>query len=225
MGRLHLGEDTRDTLRHVLWIGGPPDSGKTTIANILAERYGLQVYHFDRHEPDHDSRVRRASPAKYPYNHAWDAKTLDELWVAGPPSAMAELVVGCWSERIGLVTEDLLAMSTHRPIVAEGPGFFPEVVLPLLSHPRQAVWLVPSEAFKRASHERRGKSFGDEVSDPNRATRNHIERDLLMAEHYRQKTRELSLAVYEVDGAKSVEEMAALVEARFAPLLSLVDPV
>ncbi len=218
--------NVREVLSHVLWIGGPPDSGKTTIANILAEKYGLSVYHFDRHEPAHDARMR-LEPARYPNAATWDAMTLDELWVTSSPEAMARLVIGCWSERIDLVVGDLLAMPADRPILAEGPGFFPGVVLLLLSSPRQAIWLVPSEAFKRTSHERRGKGAwrSELVSDPERAHRNHVERDLLLAEHYRQKTQELGLPVYEVDGAKSVGEMAALVEAHFAPLLSPADPV
>ncbi len=42
--------DPRAALRHVLWIGGPPDAGKSTVADLLAGKYGLLVYHFDRHE-------------------------------------------------------------------------------------------------------------------------------------------------------------------------------
>ncbi len=38
----------RSVLAHVLWIGGAPDAGKTSIANLLAEKHQLQVYHFDR---------------------------------------------------------------------------------------------------------------------------------------------------------------------------------
>ncbi|MFN8542528.1 MAG: hypothetical protein U0232_34240, partial [Thermomicrobiales bacterium] len=53
----------RDQLAHVLWIGGPPDSGKTSLADLLAERHSLQVYHFDRHEADH---LRRANPEQQP---------------------------------------------------------------------------------------------------------------------------------------------------------------
>ncbi len=45
--------ELKHRLRHVLWIGGSPDSGKTSIASELARKYGLQVYHFDRHEMEH----------------------------------------------------------------------------------------------------------------------------------------------------------------------------
>ncbi len=45
--------ELRARLAHVLWIGGPPDAGKSTVAATLGWRYGVPVYHFDRHEPAH----------------------------------------------------------------------------------------------------------------------------------------------------------------------------
>lgn len=213
-----------DALRHVLWIGGPPDAGKSTVAVMLAERHGLQVYHFDRHEKDH---IARADPKRHPALSALrrrlsdleEREELDGRWVRRTPEEMARSTVASWSERVELAVQDLLAMPDERRVIAEGPGFFPERILPLIADKRQAVFLVPSETFKRASHERRGKAFGDEVSDPERATHNHIERDLLMAGHYRHAAREQNLILIEVDGAKSPEGVVTAVEAHFGPLL------
>jgi hypothetical protein len=222
--------DLERALAHVLWIGGPPDAGKTSIAQLLARKHKLQVYHFDRREMDH---IGRADPARQPALAAFGARLrgLDErafsedLWVARPPAAMARETVACWSERFGLAIEDLLVMPPAPPIVAEGPGFFPECVAPLIADRRKAVWLVPSEAFKRASVAGRNKPGArDQTSDPGRATRNLIDRDLLMGRHVRQRARALGLTVYEVDGARCLDEMAALVEAHFAPWLSAPGP-
>jgi len=45
--------------------------------------------------------------------------------------------------------EDLIAMPRERGIVAEGFGLLPEILAPLLSCPTQAIWLMPTEAFKQ----------------------------------------------------------------------------
>ena len=220
--------DVREALLHVLWIGGPPDCGKTTVADLLAERHGLRAYHMDRHELDH---IRRADPVLHPATYALHPHLddpqhralLDQSWVLRSPEEMAERAMANWKDRMPLIVEDLLALPADRALIAEGPGFFPEVVLPLLSDARQAIWLVPTEAFKRASHARRrkGEWRRELVSDPERSMRNHIERDLLMAERYRRTAREMGLPLVEVDGSRSAVEVAAEVEAHFAPLLHM----
>src|ERR671933_152564 len=223
-------DELKLALAHIIWIGGPPDSGKTTLAQLLADRHWLQVYHFDRREMDH---IGRADPERHPALHALGTslRELDERewveahWVRRPVPEQARGAIASWTERVGLAVEDLLALPAVRPIVAEGPGFFPAAILPLLAGPRQAIWLVPSAAFKRESHARRGKSaWRAPLSDPERAYRNHVERDLLLAEHYRRQARELGVPLIEVDGSRPVEEVAAVVEAHFAPLLPAARP-
>lgn len=202
----------------MLWIGGPPDAGKTTVAGLIAARLGSAVYHFDRHEMEH---IRWADPDRHPALHAF-GRALRELgedgwrerdWVAGSPETMARNAAATWTERVDLAVEDLLALPADRPIVAEGPGFFPAAILPLLDDPRRAAWLVPTEAFKRAAHARRGKSaWRHRLSDPDRALRHHVERDLLLAGHYRRELRRLNLPSVEIDGARPVGTIAAEVE-------------
>jgi hypothetical protein len=209
------GGDARADLRHVLWIGGPPDSGKTTIADMLAERYGLQVYHFDRHEPDHFARLRAdRHPAMLAVSP--EAMDLERRWVSRPPDMMARQTIGAWRERFGMVIEDLLALPAQPPIVAEGAGLFPECVHPFIDDPARAVWLVPTEGFKHRLYAARGKadSFAG-TSNPERANRNLVERDLLLGEHVARRARELGLTVLEVDGARTVGEMAEFVAAHF----------
>ena len=215
----------RDALPYVVWIGGPPDSGKTSIAARLGEKYQAQVYHFDRHEMAH---IRRADPAQHPavvrlrtqLTELDEPALAHELWLARSPEEMARGAIASWSQRVSLAIEDLLAMPPTQSIIAEGPGFFPEVIAPHLADPCQGSWLIPSETFKRASVARRDKLRMVPVRDPARARENLIQRDLLMGEHIRRRAAELGLTVHEIDGSQSLEEVAALVEAQFAPWLA-----
>ena len=216
-GRNVLSEDRDlpDSLTHVLWIGGTPDSGKTTIAANLAERHGLEVYHFDRHEMDH---FRRADPENQPALTAAhpDLMGPEERWLGSSPEDMASETIACWTERFWMTVDDLLEMPMDRTIVVEGPGLFPDCVAPLIADRAKAVWLVPCEKFKRESVARREKLKGVPVSDLEQARENLIQRDLLMGKHVTERASDLGLTVYEVDGSKNLDEVTAFVESHLA---------
>lgn len=208
----------RRALPHILWIGGPPDSGKTSIAAALGQRYGVQVYHFDRREPAH---FARADPRLYPALYAAHPDRLDAetRWLGSSPNDMADRTIACWTERAEMAFDDLRALLTTLRIVAEGPGFSPAAIAPCLDDPRRAIWLVPTEEFKRASVARRQKLAGVPVSDLARARENLIERDLLMGRAIEEECRALGLTLVRVDGTRDLAAMIGLVEAHFAPFL------
>ena len=211
----------RAALPHVYWIGGPPDAGKTTVSRIVAEALGGVAYRQDGEEPNH---LRKSDPATHPRGARLQTliETLTErelfetLWLGKSPETMARDARLSWDERIDFICDDLLELPTDRPIVAEGPGFFPNVIVPLLTDPRSAIWLVPTAEFKRESHARREKSaWRTMTSDPERALRNHIERDIIMAGMYRDALAAYGLPWIEVDGSKPVEVIADEVARRF----------
>jgi len=214
---LPAGDALKRALRHVLWLGGAPDAGKTSVAREIAGRHGLHLYHLDSAEPSH---IARTTPERQLTFAAFLAMTMDQRWVTRSPAEMAEQVVSSSAERLPLILADVLAMPKEPGVLAEGPWLFPELITPLLSDPRQAVWLEPTAAFKRASAARRDKpGFRHETSDPDRATRNWWERDVLIAVHIRRGVAERGLALLTVDGSRPLDEMVALVEQHFGPLL------
>lgn len=173
-----MQQDFKQALSHVRWIGGATDSGKSTVAQKLAERCQMQVYHYDKYDLAHHETLAETMPL---YRRALEA-SLDERWVHPEPEDLLRRALRAMQDRFPLVIEDLLALPTERLIVAEGFGLLPELLAPLLSSKHQAIWLIPTEAFKWASMARRGKpSFGDRVSDPEKAKTNLFTRDMLLA--------------------------------------------
>jgi hypothetical protein len=157
---------------------------------------------------------------RFPCYRAFLEASLDERWVIPEPEELLRFLLCSFQDRFLLVVEDLLELPRDPMIVAEGFGFTPELLSPVLSSRHQAVWLVASEEFKWASMERRKKpSFRDQVSDPRRATRSVFLRDMLLAQRVREQARPRELRVYEVDGTHSVEDMASLIEQHFEPFL------
>jgi shikimate kinase len=211
-----MSQNHRQALSRVLWIGGATDSGKTTVTRLIAKRHGIRVYDYDGRDLPQVERLARTS-ARY---RTFLAASLDENWVQPEPDDLFQFTLQAFRDRFPLVIGELVALSEDCVVVAEGHGLIPELVAPLLASKRQAIWLVPTPEFKRASMERRNKpSFRDRVGDPARAMSNVYARDMLLADHISAQARARDLALYHVDGSLTAEEVAAMVEQHFGPCL------
>ncbi|WP_239312129.1 hypothetical protein [Plantactinospora mayteni] len=210
--------DPFSTLRRALWIGGGQWAGKSTVAGILAERYGLTHYHYDYHDArgHNDRRVVRRIRRGEPAEPDWET-----VWVRTTPEEMARQVLVEFAERFEWVQDDLRALASPRPILAEGWGLRPDLVAPVTGSTRQMVVMVPTEEFRQRQLDRlpRAGRLGHQVSDPELGQRNRIQRDRLLAEDAVRGARRLDIRVIEVDGSRDAEGVAGLVADHFAPFL------
>lgn len=122
-------------LAHVLFIGGGPGSGKTSISRALAYRWDLQLYNVDHRTYDHHYRLGAPAPD----------------WTRSPEELVHDFVAAS-HRRWPLVLEDLAALPTSPAAIAEGPFLLPELVPP----GAQAVFLRPSEEQIRRVRSQRG---------------------------------------------------------------------
>lgn len=122
-------------LANVLFIGGGPGAGKTSIAGALAYRWDLQLYCVDRQTYEHHHRLGGPDPD-------WDRS----------PEELVDDFVAASHRRWPLVLEDIAALPDSPAAIAEGPFFLPELV-PAGS---QSVFLVPSEEQIRRVRAERG---------------------------------------------------------------------
>ncbi len=205
----------------MLWIGGAQWAGKTSVARMLAERYGLQLYDYDYHDARSHAARARAYPERYPYFHRGLARTADESWVLRSPQDMAASTLRVFDERFQMVLEDIRELAVEPPVLVEGWGIRPNLVAPLLKSPRQAIWLVPTERFWRRQLEllSRAQSVPVETSDPERAQRNRLQRNQLLARDVVESARQLGFRVLKVGDRTSLAEVASRVERHFAPFL------
>ena len=184
-------------LGHVLWLGGPPGSGKTTVATRIARRHGLRWYGADARTWAHVDRglAARSDPAalwhRLPPAERWDVANDEEL-----------LARSFHRERGPMVVADLQALPGSPLVVAEGS------TLPASeADPERALWLLPTRDFQEARLRERGAP--PPWARLTRLLRDEIERE----------AREAGVPVLVVDGSRSPEETVAEVEARFASML------
>ncbi|XIE80652.1 hypothetical protein AB6O49_27515 [Streptomyces sp. SBR177] len=211
--------DPHGSLRQALWIGGAQWSGKSTVAEIIAREHGLTVYHYDYHDArgHQDRRIAR----RIALGEAVGDPTPDRVWVERSPEEMASETLAGFPARFAWALDDLRALFTGRPAIAEGWGLRPELVAPLLDSLRRMVVLVPTEDFRRHQLRTlpRAEALDVPVTDPARAQANRVARDRLIAEDAVRNARRLGIRVIEVDGTLDATAVATRVAEHFAPYL------
>jgi hypothetical protein len=142
--------------------------------------------------------------------------TWDEVWMR-PLDTLVTRELAFYREEFELLIEDLLTMPRSTPIIAEGAALLPECVAPLLSHPTQAIWIVPTEEFQLKEYARREwvENILNQCCDPQQAWQNWMGRDAGFARAVAEDAKGRGLHVIEVDGSQSIEEHAKMVAAHF----------
>lgn len=123
----------------VLWIGGAPGSGKTTVARVLARRYGLRLYSADTRTWVHRDQ---ALAAHDPDAVAFETSTPAQRWERPTPELLA---MSLHRPRGAMVLDDLTALPAAPLVVAEG------TTLPAYAaDPGRSLWLLPTAALQDA---------------------------------------------------------------------------
>jgi hypothetical protein len=207
--------DPFGTLAQTLYIGGGQWAGKSTVANIIARRHGLTTYHYDYHSArgHWDRRVAAATRAGLVLTEL----TSEHMYVDQTPQQSAAEALEVLAQTFEWTLDDLRALVSGRPIVAEGWVFRPELLMPVLPSTRQMIVMVPTDEFRlyQSKHLDRAMRPAQPVSDLELAQRNRMERDRLVAADAVAQARRLGIRVLEVDGSINAEAVAEIVAQHF----------
>jgi hypothetical protein len=129
----------------VMWIGGAPGAGKSTVGRALARRYGLRLYGTDTRTWAHRDR---AIALKNPAAIAFETMTPRERWDRPTDELLA---MALHSDRGPMVLDDLRTLPPAPLILAEGT-----TLPPYAADPARSVWLLPTQDFQRSQLMARG---------------------------------------------------------------------
>lgn len=191
------------TLRHVLWIGGSPGAGKSSVATRIARRYGLRWYSTDTRTWQHrDRALRDGSTAA----QRWEAMTPQARWAASTPREVLDLSLH--RERGPMVIDDLRALPDAPLVVAEGSTLPAWALSAGIAQRSRAVWLLATRAFQQAALTLRGVEPGPTAFYG------------VLGELIEREAREHNAPTLTVDGSRGIHETVAALEGFFAEALA-----
>ena len=200
-------------MTEIYYIGGSPCSGKSTIAERLAEKYGLQHFRQDDYLEEY---IKRGAKAGHDLCKKISEMSNEEMWMRSPKEL--------WEEEITLYEMifsntiiDVLALSKTAAIIAEGAGFMPHLVKQLGVDKTHYVCVTPTREFQLDKYAKREwiSIHLRGCTDEKKAFENWMERDVLFGEFVTQAAKELGFPYLVVDGTSSIEENFAMVEEIF----------
>lgn len=200
-------------LGHVFWLGGSPCAGKSSVSEILAERFDLRLYPVDE---AFEAHARRFDPVLHPTLTKWCESSWDERWMR-PVESLVRDVIACYREHFTLILEDILSLPGGEPVLVEGTALLPRQVSGVLADRNRAVWLVPIAEFQRKHYSKRDWvcRILEQCDSREAAFHNWMERDAEFARWVALEVDELGLELLQVDGKHTVEENAAKVASYF----------
>ncbi len=191
-----------DILSRSCFIGGSPCSGKSTVSEIIARTYDLDLLMIDQYEKKH---VDQCIPHLHPAMHRFREMSWDEVWMR-PIEIQTRDEFQFYEERFGMVLDELRSMPGKRPVIAEGAAFLPRLLHSMGIDGPRAVFMVPTRDFQVTHYAQREfiKGILSQCSHPEQAFENWMERDYRFGRQVAEQAIELGFTVIEVDGRRSV---------------------
>ncbi len=192
----------------MLWIGGAPGAGKSTLAWRLSRAADLPLHPVDLWAYDHQARRP-------------PGESLDDQLARGPEAAADAFEAGS-RERLGLVLDDIAARDLGPlPALVEGPQLMPELATRLPGG--YAVWLLPDPERTRLARQERLAIEDSLAGGPTAPRRDRTEavlrRDAVLAGRIQQAANRAGRPVIAVPASPDWSKIAADIEAALSPAL------
>ena len=200
-------------MKNIYWIGGSPCSGKSTISEMLVEKYGFKLYKCDDYLESH---LKIGAMRKLPVMSKVSRMTWDEIWMR-PIDIQVKEEFEYYREELTLILEDLNKYPKDRNIIVEGAAILPEFIEAMKISDERVVFIIPTSEFQLEHYKKREwiHYLLKDCKDPEKAFENWMERDVRFANEITEMTWLYGKNLIVTDGSKSIKENFNTVEKFF----------
>lgn len=191
------------------YIGGSPCSGKSTVAEIIAEKYGFHYFKVDNYLENY---TQKGAENYYPICKKQLEMCPEQIW-------MRDSILQCkeefqyYREIFEFIQADLMGLKGTSPIITEGAAYLPELMgLSRVTKDRY-IAITPTKEFQISRYKEREwvPYVLEGCSDTKKAFENWMDRDGLFANEVRHQCQELNYSSVLIDGTITVDKVVRIV--------------
>lgn len=201
-------------MARIFIIGGSPCSGKSTVAQLLSERYDLVYFKADDRM---DAYTAMGAARGLEICSRLGGMTPEEIWMRDPALQCRE-ELGYYREIADFVRQELEGICAGgEAVIAEGAAFLPSLMAEWGVGRASYLSLTPERDFQiRHYSQREWIGFALEgCTDKAKAFENWMERDCLFAREVERQCVPPGYRSIVNDGSRSVEALAREIAAHF----------
>lgn len=187
------------------YIGGSPCSGKSTIAEILSEKYNLYYFKVDDFL---EKYIKMGAQKGYEICKKQDSLSPEQIWMRDPViQCQEELLI--YKEIFGFILKDLKEIDC-KGIITEGAAYLPELMKQLNVPYDKYLSIVPTKDFQVTHYRKREwvPYVLEGCSDKEKAFCNWMDRDHLFAKEVQRQCEEAKYTSIINDGSIEIEKLA-----------------
>ena len=199
-------------MTNIYYIGGSPCSGKSTIAEILTEKFDLYYFKVDDFLEEY---TKMGASKGYEICKKQEAMSPEEIWMR-EPQLQCEEEFAFYEEVFEFVLEDLKKIDA-KGIITEGAAYLPKLMK------AKGIWsdhylaIMPTAEFQIEHYKQREwvPYVLEGCSDKEKAFSNWMNRDILFAQEVQRQCAAEQYHSIINDGNITVEQMVEKVVACF----------
>ena len=198
---------------NIYYIGGSPCSGKSTIAEILSEKYDLYYFKVDDYL---DKYMQLGVENGYEMCKKHSGLSWEQIWMRDPVLQCEEEVQ--WYEEVfEFVQKDLEEVSCKNGIITEGAAYLPNLMKRIDVPCNRYISMIPEKEFQIFHYSKREfvPYILRECSDKRKAFENWMERDFLFAQDVKRQCEMAGYKSFVNCGEMPIEDMVKMVEEHF----------
>ncbi len=195
------------------YIGGSPCSGKSTIAEILAEKYKLNYFKVDDHL---DEYIKIGASQGKPICKKQLKMNTEQIWMRDSSLQCQEELL-FYEEIIEYILSDLRDMTSSRAIITEGAAYLPVLIKKYNISRERYYSIVPTKEFQIFHYQQREwvPCVLGESRDKERAFNNWMERDALFALEVKNQCMEEGFSFIINDGTIEIATLSCILAEHF----------